>query len=626
MASEHLEETRQREHIQTHLFDDAEAACREAAREVAELIRKKAEGGEPAVLGLATGSSPVRLYRELIRLHREEGLSFKNVVTFNLDEYYGLGPDHPESYRRFMQDQLFDHVDIPAENTHVPDGLIPRESVFDHCRAYEEAIRKLGGLDLQILGIGRTGHIGFNEPGSGPDSRTRLVTLDTLTRRDAARDFLGEENVPRHAITMGVGTILEAQRILLLAWGQAKADVIARSAEDPPTENIPASFLQGHGDCRFFLDSMAGSLLTRIRHPWLVGPVAWTPETTRSAVLWLSRKVQKPILKLVDEDYTENGMADLLTERGSAYNLNIEQFNRTQHTITGWPGGKPDADDSHRPERATPYPKRCLVLSPEPLDDVLAMGGTLHRLVDQGHELTVAYLASGNLAVSDTEVEKALDWNGEIGGDRPTRVEDLDTAELRRWKAIIRRSEARASARILGIPPDQLVFLDLPFYENSRYRRFVAGPEDTGKLRELIETIRPHQIFTTGLGHDPLTPAAIGFEIFLTTLRETSGQDWQKDCRIWLYHGQGQEWDAHELEMAVPLSPEELENKIQGIYQHQTQRSQTPSFKGRGSREAWHLADQLNRHTAEQYDQLGLAEYEAIEGFARFSIPDTSAS
>ncbi len=521
MAAAHLEETRQREHIHTTLFDNADAACRETAREIADLIREKADRDETAVLGLATGSSPVRLYRELIRLHREEGLSFRNVVTFNLDEYYGLAPDHPESYRRFMSDQLFDHVDIPAANTHVPDGRVARDQVFEHCRAYEEAIRELGGLDLQILGIGRTGHIGFNEPGSGPDSRTRLVTLDTLTRRDAARDFLGEENVPRHAITMGVGTILEARRIILLAWGQAKAEVIARSVEDSPTETIPASFLQKHENCSFYLDTMAGSLLTRIRQPWLVGPVDWTPDMTRRAVLWLSRKTDKPILKLVDEDYTENGMADLLTERGSAYNLNIEQFNRTQHTITGWPGGKPGADDSNRPERADPFPKRCLVLSPEPLDDVLAMGGTLHRLVDQGHEVTVAYLASGNLAVSDAEVEKALDWIEELGRDHEgdeiqatakrvqtqlgnKSTDNLDTPEIRQWKAYIRRSEARASAKILGLNADQLVFLDLPFYENGRYRRFVAGPDDTDQLRELIQRIRPHQIFTTGMGHDPL--------------------------------------------------------------------------------------------------------------------------
>jgi glucosamine-6-phosphate deaminase len=464
------------------------------------------------------------------------------------------------------------------------------------------------------------------------------VTLDTLTRRDAARDFLGEENVPRHAITMGVGTILEARRIILLAWGQAKAEVIARSVEESPTETIPASFLQKHENCSFYLDTMAGSLLTRIRHPWLVGPIDWTPDMTRRAVLWLSGKANKPILKLVDEDYTENGMADLLTERGSAYNLNIEQFNRTQHTITGWPGGKPNADDSNRPERATPYPKRCLVLSPEPLDDVLAMGGTLHRLVDQGHEVTVAYLASGNLAVSDAEVEKALNWIEDLGRDHEggeiqayarkvheqlsaKSADNLDTPEIRQWKAYIRRSEARASAKILGLQPDRLVFLDLPFYENGRYRRFMAGPEDAKQLHTLIQTIQPHQIFATGLGHDPLTPAAIGFEIFLSALKMAESEAWWRDCRIWLYRGLGQEWDAHELEMAVPLSPEELENKIQGIYQHQTQRSQTPSFGGRSSREAWHLADHLNRHTAEQYDQLGLAEYEAIEGFARFSFP-----
>ncbi|WOO40903.1 glucosamine-6-phosphate deaminase [Rubellicoccus peritrichatus] len=627
-----ISESSQRERIQTVIYDGAEGASMAVANEIRDIIKERQKSGKNAVLGLATGSTPVRLYRELIRMHRDEGLSFANVITFNLDEYYGLSGDHPESYRRFMQDQLFDHVDIPEANTHVPDGLVAREEVFASCSAYEEAINAAGGIDIQILGIGRTGHIGFNEPGSGPDSRTRLVTLDSLTRRDAARDFLGEQNVPRHAITMGVGTILDAKKVFLLAWGEAKAEVIAQAVEETPTDIIPASFLQSHANCVFNVDRSAASQLTRVLHPWLVGPVEWSAPMTRKAVQWLARKVNKPLLKLVDEDYSENGMGDLLTEKGSSYDLNINLFNITQHTITGWPGGKPGADDSHRPERATPHPKRSLILSPEPLDDVFCLGGTMHRLANQGHEVTIAYQTSGNLAVPDTEVRRAIELIIELGEERQADTEakfartvekhldakgqfGADTAEVRHLKGLIRRSEARSSARLLGLDISHLSFLDLPFYENGRYRRFSMTAEDVSIMKALLEKIQPHQIFATGLGHDPLSVPAISFEVLREALKQCEGSDWLKECNIWLYRGLGTEWEAHEIDMAVPLSPDELKNKIQGIYQHQTQRSQSPSSSQKGPSDAWNLAEQVNRNTAEIYDALGLAEYEAIEGF-----------
>ena len=357
----HTEEE-QFENVAVRVYDRSDEACAALAAEIAALIRRKKQEGGHAVLGLATGSTPVGLYRELIRLHREEGLSFANVITFNLDEYHGLERSHPESYWRFMHEQLFDHVDIPAAQIHLPDGMVPRSEVFAHCRAYEEAITAAGGIDLQILGIGRTGHIGFNEPGSGADSRTRLVTLDTVTRRDAARDFRGEDNVPRHAITMGVGTILEARRVVLLAWGEAKADVLARAVEGTPGAELPASFLQAHDDCRFLVDRAAAGRLTRFDHPWRTGPVDWSPSLRRKAAVWLTGQVKKPILKLVDEDYAKHSLSDLLTGHGPAYDLNIAVFNELQHTITGWPGGKPGADDSTRPERAEPAVKRVLVL------------------------------------------------------------------------------------------------------------------------------------------------------------------------------------------------------------------------------------------------------------------------
>jgi glucosamine-6-phosphate deaminase len=634
----------QRERIATRIHATSTSACLAVADAIEQLIRERNAAGQTTVLGLATGSTPVGLYRELVRRHREAGLSFGRVVTFNLDEYFGLAGDHPESYRRFMQDQLFDHIDIDPANTHVPDGSVPRDEVYATCRDFEAAIRAAGGIDIQILGIGRTGHIGFNEPGSSPDCRTRLVTLDGLTRRDAARDFLGEENVPRHAITMGIGTILEARRIYLLAWGESKAAVVAQAVEERPSDGLPASFLQAHKQCQFVVDEGAARHLTRVRHPWLVGPVDWDAAMTRRAVLWLARKTGKALLKLVDEDYTENGMADLLTQYGSAYHLNIAIFNTTQHTITGWPGGKPNADDSHRPERALPYPKRVLVLAPEPLDDVYCMGGTLHRLANQHHEVTVAYLTSGSLAVPDSDLRRALELLAEVAVGHQARDEHAhatelqrqlevkgaygeDSRDLRQLKALIRRGEARASCRLLAVEIGQLRFLDLPFYEAGRYRRFNAGEADVAAIVGLLSEIQPHQIFATGYGHDPLSVPAQCFQVLRQALAvcADTGADWLADCHVWLYRGPGAEWEAHEIDMAVPLSPDEFENKLHGIYQHQTQRSQSPSHEKGGSSNTWNLASQINRAAARTYDGLGLAEYEAIECFRRWS-PATSES
>src|SRR5246127_3906307 len=396
-------EAEQFEKIQTKVFADSETAVRELAAGIAGFIRQRQTENRPAVLGLATGSTPVRLYQEFIRLHREEGLSFKNVITFNLDEYYGLPPSHPESYRHFMEVQLFRHVDLPANQVHVPDGLVERDKVFEYCAHYETQIAEAGGIDIQIVGIGRTGHIGFNEPGSTRDSRTRMVALDRLTRRDAARDFRGEANVPAYAITMGIGTILQARQILLLAWGESKAPLLRAAIEGSEIDSVPASFLQHHPACGCYLDQAAASELTRFRTPWKVGPVKWDRTLTRKAVTWLAGERKKPVLRLGEEDYTENALAPLLVETGSAYGLNIRIFNELQHTITGWPGGKPNADDTNRPAPPEPPFQRVLILSPEPLDAEMGMAGTLHRLVRQRHEVTLAYLTSGNLSVPDGE-------------------------------------------------------------------------------------------------------------------------------------------------------------------------------------------------------------------------------
>ena len=627
-------ESQQRERIPTEIFSSADDACARVAAEIAALIRRHDAEGRPTVLGLATGSTPVRLYRQLIRLHREEGLSFRRVVTFNLDEYYGLPRTHPESYWRFMHEQLFDHIDLPAENIYVPDGTVPRNETFAWCRGYEEQIRAAGGLDLQVLGIGRTGHIGFNEPGSMRDSRTRLVTLDSVTRRDAARDFLGEANVPRHAISMGVGTILEARRIVLLAWGEAKAGVVAQAVEGPPTDALPASFLQGHPQVSFFLDPAAAAMLTRMRHPWLVGPVEWTPQLRRRAIVWLAQTVNKPVLKLLDEDYSEHGMADLLTEQGPAYGLNIQIFNELQHTITGWPGGKPDADDSARPERARPFPKRVVVLSPEPSHDVLGMGGTLRRLQDQGHEVTVVYLTSGNLGLPDEEAVIAADFIGELGGafeltggpmqafNREVREELLakstfasDSPQVRRFKGLLRRGEARASLRDCGIPAAQAQFLDLGFYERGRYRQFSPGRADVDAIVRVLRERTPNQIFVTGDRDDPSSVSAVCFDLVRQACQVVAAESWYGACRVWLYRGVETPWDAGEIDMAVPFSPRELEQKIQAVFQHKSQRSQTPVATG--LREPWQQAEQQNRGLADTYDRLGLANYEAIEAFCR---------
>jgi glucosamine-6-phosphate deaminase len=624
------------ERLRAVIHTGADAAARVIAEEIAALIRRGADEGRTVVLGLATGSTPVPVYRELIRMHREERLSFAGVVTFNLDEYYPLPRDHRESYWRFMQEQLFAHIDIRPENIHLPSGEIGRDAVHSHCQAYEDAIADAGGIDLQILGIGRTGHIGFNEPGSNASSRTRLVTLDTLTRRDAARDFLGEQQVPRYAITMGVGTILRARRVLLLAWGRHKAEVIARALEEPPSDRLPASFLQEHQDTVFHLDQAAASKLTRVTQPWRVGFVDWTPQLVRRAVISLSSELRKPVLKLVDKDYNEGALADLLTVKGSAYQLNIHIFNVLQHTITGWPGGKPNADDSHRPERAEPAVKRVAILAPEPQEDVLAMGGTIRRLYEQGHDVHILCLTSGELAVPDREACAALELTRRIGatagaatGDAAALQEllaeaggkqiwDDDSTALRRIKACIREGEARQAIRTLGVPSDRLRFLNLPFYRKGRYRRFLGDADDVETLRACLDELQPHQVFATGNQADPASVAGTAFRIFASAWEAGAGTvSWRDGCYVWLYRGSGEEWDLDQIDMAVPLSPDELESKLAAAWQHRSQHSQTPLALAAQS-EVWQRVENLNRATARAYDQLGMAEYAALECFVRW--------
>jgi glucosamine-6-phosphate deaminase len=624
-------EAEQFEKIRTKVFADSGAAVRELAGGIADLIRQRQAENRPAVLGLATGSTPVKLYQELIRLHREEKLSFKNVITFNLDEYYGLPAGHPESYRHFMEVQLFRHIDLPADQVHVPDGLIERDKVFEYCARYEAQIADAGGIDIQIVGIGRTGHIGFNEPGSSRDSRTRMVALDRLTRRDAARDFRGEANVPAYAITMGIGTILQARQIRLLAWGDSKASILRATIEGPETGSVPASFLQHHPDCAAYIDQAAANELTRLRTPWKVGPVKWDRQLTQNAVTWLAETRQKPVLRLLDEDYTENALASLLVETGSAYGLNIRIFNELQHTITGWPGGKPNADDSNRPVPAEPPLKRVLILSPEPLDAEIGMAGTIHRLVSQRHEVTLAYLTSGNLSVPDAEARMAFSLLHELAvskSDSRIHLEKLaketdskapfdeDSQDLRRFKGLIRRAEARASCQILGLSLNRVCFLDLPFYEQGRYRQFRWCTEDTDLVIGLIRTRKPHQIYLTGAGADPSSVSGTAFQLLSAALEAC--RDEVRNSQIWVYASNERPWPPQEIDMAVPLSPAELAIKLDCLYHHRSQRSQTP-FTDTQAGEGWQQAEQINRATAKQYDRLGLAEYEAIESFHRLT-------
>lgn len=633
-----LEETRY-EKLPVNVYPNQKEASKRVAQRIAGLIKSKQETGKPAVLGLATGVTPVGVYQELVRLHREEGLSFKNVITFNLDEYYPMQPDSAQSYVTFMNENLFNHIDIDKNNVHIPDGTLDKDAVAAFCMDYERQIEDLGGLDLQILGIGRTGHIGFNEPGSAPNSGTRMVTLDDLTRSDASRDFGGKENVPTKAITMGIGTIFKAREIVLMAWSQRKAAIIKKAVEGEISGEVPATYLQLSDHVEFVLDEGAASDLTRFDTPWLVKDCVWTNELKKKAVIWLATTLKKPVLKLTEEDYNSHGMAQLAVEQGPVYNINIDIFNRLQHTITGWPGGKPNADDSQRPERANPAKKRSIVFSPHPDDDVISMGGTFIRLVDQGHDVHVAYQTSGNTAVWDDDVlryvEFAIDFNKSIGEDAGKLsgiYEDMraflehklpnqvDTQEIRNVKGFIRKTEAIAGARFAGLPDDHIHFMALPFYESGKTQKNAVGEEDVRLTMELLQAVKPHQVFAAGDFADPHGTHVVCFNIILEALKRLKEtEEWVKDCWLWLYRGAWHEFETHEIEMAVPLSPQEVLRKRYAIFKHQSQKD-TPVFPGDDAREFWVRAEDRNRETASNYNELGLAEYEAMEAFVRYQF------
>ncbi|HMH31873.1 MAG TPA: glucosamine-6-phosphate deaminase [Puia sp.] len=607
------------------------------AKEVAKLIREKESKKEQCILGLATGSSPKTLYAELVRMHREEGLSFKNVIAFNLDQYYPIEDNALQSYRQFMKKNLFDKIDIDPPNCHIPSGEWKKEDIKKNCREYEQLIENYGGIELQILGIGNNGHIGFNEPGSSLFSKTRLVPLDNSTRIANAYEFPNISKVPRLALTMGIDTILKSKRILLMAWGQMKAPIIQKAVEGPSTEQVPASLLQQHNDCLFVTDELASSELTRNKSPWLTGECEWTPKMTRMAVVNTALKLGKPILSLTNSDYHDNGLSDLLVEKGDAYEINLQVFYMVRDSITGWPGGK-DQPLPNPPERMEPYPKRCLIFSPHPDDDIISMGGTFMRLHDQGHDVHVAYQTSGNIAVTDEFVTRFLDFA--VGFEELAGIDskksslilqnatdflnnkknsEADTTEIRNIKGLIRRCEARATCRYVGIKDDNIHFLNLPFYETGVIEKKPMSEEDITITMKILRQIKPHQVYAAGDLADPHGTHKVCLDIVFESLRrlKASGEDWIKDCWVWLYKGAWQEWDVSEIEMAIPMSPGQLMKKRFGIFIHQSQKDMVP-FQGTDSREFWQRAEDRNSNTANLYAQLGLTKYAAMEAFVRW--------
>lgn len=626
------------ERIPVKIFTDLNQGSVFAANEIAKLIREKQAQNERCVLGLATGSTPKTLYAELVRMHRQEGLSFKNVITFNLDEYYPIEKEAWQSYNNYMHRLLFDHIDINKDNIHIPNGELPKEEIKKHCAEYEKHLEEAGGIDLQILGIGNNGHIGFNEPGSSIYSKTRLISLENSTRLANAYEFANISQVPRLAITMGISTILKAKKIILLAWGPAKAPVVRKSVEGHVSEQVPASLLQQHADCTFVTDEAAASELTRFKSPWLTGEIEWTSKMIKKAVVNMALKLNKPVLSLTNNDYNEFGLGDLIVEEGDAYEINLQVYYLLRDSITGWPGGKPDSHLPTHPERSEPYPKRIVIFSPHPDDDIISMGGTFQRLHDQGHDVHIVYQTSGNIAVTDEFVTRFLDFAigfEEIAGVNNDKTEKIfdevrsylsrkktnqtDTTQIRAIKGLIRRCEAKATCRYVGIPEQNIHFQNLPFYETGTIEKKPMGEKDVQLTIELLRQIKPQQIFCAGDLADPHGTHKVCLDVVLESLKDLKDQKekWINDCWLWLYKGAWQEWNIEEVEMAVPMSPDQVLKKRYGIFIHQSQKDMVP-FQGSDSREFWQRAEERNSATANLYAQLGLTHYAAMEAFVRW--------
>ena len=621
-----LEETRF-EKIHSVIFDESKEASKKVANEIAILIRKKQKENKKCILGLATGSSPISVYQELVRMHKEEGLSFSNVISFNLDEYFPMNKLDFQSYHHFMQIHLFSHVDIKPENINIPNGSLKSSEVNKHCKAYDDSIKNLGGIDFQLLGIGRTGHIGFNEPGSNSSSMTRLVHLNYVTRNDARKAFYGIENVPTTAITMGVNTIKKSKRIVLLAWGQNKSLAIKGSIEGEVDANIPASFLQKHKNVTFVLDKTSAAELTRIKTPWRVGSCIWSKELKAKAVVWLCQKTKKSSLNLTESDYNENNLSELLIYQ-SPYDINLEIFNKISRTITGWPGGKPNADDRYRPERAIPSKKRVLIFSPHPDDDVISMGGTFDRLVSQGHEVYVAYQTSGNIAVSNSDVLKFIEVYSETSSSAKKKSkglieilknnnEILENTEVRKIASLIREKESLAATRFVGIPDKNVHFLKLPFYETGTIKKSSPTADDDKIISDIILKIKPHQIYAAGDLADPHGTHKVCLDIFFNVLDKIKNKSFMKNCWVWLYRGAWHEWEVHEIDMSIPMSPNQVLRKRKAIFYHQTQKDNV-MFQGGDNREFWVRTEDRNRAIAKIFHDLGMSDYSAIETFKRY--------
>ncbi|MBQ7209807.1 MAG: glucosamine-6-phosphate deaminase [Paludibacteraceae bacterium] len=626
------------EKIKTTIFETAAEGAKNIAREIAELIKSNSKAGKPTVLSIATGRSTTDIFAELVRLHRQEGLSFRDVIFFSLFEYYPLGDEQQACYG-LLNKQLFAHVDINPDNIHHINGTMPKEDIVAACNTFEQEIEKVGGLDMVVLGIGRKGNIAFNEPGTQVNSRTRLVLLDNNSREDAKAVFGTTEQVPISSITLGIGTILSAKRIVLCAWGEHKSEQIRIAVEQAHDNKCPASALQLHNNAEVKADLSAAGQLTRIHRPWLVTSCEWDDQLTRRAIVWLCQQTGKPILKLTNKDYNDYGLSELITIHGSAYNCNIKIFNDLQHTITGWPGGKPNADDSNRPERAKPYPKDILIFSPHPDDDVISMGGTFSRLINQGHNVHIAYETSGCIAVCDDEVIRFLDFAKGFNLLHPTgsevinekyneyidffnnqKIGDADTREILDLKALIRRGEATAACRHMGLPLNHIHFLNLPFYETGTIKKGDLSERDVDIVKRILLEIKPQEMFVAGDLADPHGTHKVCLDAVLAAIDELKDTEpWLHDCRIWMYRGAWMEWEVDLIEMAVPMSPEELRFKRNTILKHQSQMESAP-FMGNDERLFWQRAEDRNHATAELYAQLGLANYEAIEAFVQYHI------
>jgi len=615
------------ERVPVRIFDESLDASRVVAKRIATLIRSRARQGKQTVLGVATGHTPIEVYRELIRLHAEEGLDLSGVITFNLDEYWPMTPDAMQSYHRWMFENYFNHVNIPKENIHIPDGTVHEEQLTNYCRSYEQAIADAGGIDLQLLGLGSTGHIGFNEPGSSRDSITRLVALDRITRMDAATDFFSEENVPRQAMTMGIATILAAREICVLAFGEHKAEALRRAVEDPPSKATAATFLQDHPNTTFYVDVAAAAALTRTATPWVLGPCRWDDTLTRKAVVWLSKITEKAILTLTEADYAENHLHGLLATGKKVSDVNLQVFRQMMNTITGWPCGKEEG-------------KKVLVFSPHPDDDVISMGATLAKLCHQGHQVHIAYQTDGNIAVFDHAALRQADFvRGfnrifDLDPTETDKIEDhieqflrnkkpgnVDCSEVRAVKTLIRKTEAIAAAEYCGVRREYCHFLDMPFYQTGMVQKRSIGEQDVKVVLNILSEVQPDTVFAAGDLSDPHGTHRMCLEAVLRALRQYE-MKYGILPTVWLYRGAWQEWEPHEIDMAIPVSPDELYHKRHAIFRHESQKDRAMFPGPYDRREFWQRAEGRNRETANIYDRLGLPEYHGLEAFVRWCPED----